>query len=261
MNGVDAVIFTAGIGENSPSTRAAIAAYFRYLGCEIDPELNKIRGKDLIISIPESRVKLMVIPHQRGTGHRPDTRDIVFVNKRTSACIKTLSVLLRKGFFLYSGSLQTSIHAFASEYLKSSSSESSMALWPAAHRRKYRCEPLQALVQIYRYAFVDPEGADASDRVPDQFENLFCGEHGGFGMKEILEFAVVHPSVAGGAHKRAACRHSKRKRFGDPCAFHAEGLRRKRHRGAGDFELDDPRFHPELSEVCASLFDRHDLSP
>lgn len=78
MNGVDAIIFTAGVGENSASTRAAISAYFKYLGCEVDPELNKKRGQDLIISTPESRVKLMVIPTNEELVIARDTRDIVF---------------------------------------------------------------------------------------------------------------------------------------------------------------------------------------
>jgi acetate kinase len=78
MNGVDAIIFTAGIGENSATTRAAIADYLKYLGCEIDPELNKKRGQDLVISTPESRVKLMVIPTNEELVIARDTRDIVF---------------------------------------------------------------------------------------------------------------------------------------------------------------------------------------
>ncbi|NCB52135.1 MAG: acetate kinase [Clostridia bacterium] len=78
MNGVDAVIFTAGVGENSASTRSAISGYFRYLGCEIDPELNKKRGQDIIISTPESRVKLMVIPTNEELVIARDTRDIIF---------------------------------------------------------------------------------------------------------------------------------------------------------------------------------------
>lgn len=78
MNGVDAVIFTAGIGENSASTRAGIAGYLGYLGCGLDPELNKKRGQDLVISTPESRVKLMVIPTNEELVIARDTRDIVF---------------------------------------------------------------------------------------------------------------------------------------------------------------------------------------
>ncbi len=62
MNGVDAIIFTAGIGENSKSTRAAICEYFTYLGCKVDSEANSKRGEEIVISTPDSKVKLLVIP-------------------------------------------------------------------------------------------------------------------------------------------------------------------------------------------------------
>ena len=62
MNGVDGIIFTAGIGENSAATRAAICEYLTYLGIEICPECNKKRGEDIIISTDDSKVKVMVIP-------------------------------------------------------------------------------------------------------------------------------------------------------------------------------------------------------
>ena len=62
MNGVDGIIFTAGIGENSASTRAAICQYLGYLGCELDEEANKGRGKEAFICKEGSKVALMVIP-------------------------------------------------------------------------------------------------------------------------------------------------------------------------------------------------------
>ena len=46
MNGVDAIIFTAGVGENSATTRAGICKYLGFLGCEVDAEQNKKRGED-----------------------------------------------------------------------------------------------------------------------------------------------------------------------------------------------------------------------
>ena len=61
MNGVDAIIYTAGVGENSASTRKAISGYFGYLGVEIDDEANKKRGEDIVISTPASRVKVMMV--------------------------------------------------------------------------------------------------------------------------------------------------------------------------------------------------------
>lgn len=77
MNGVDAIIFTAGIGENSKGTRAAICEYFSYLGCRIDPEQNSKRGEDLFISTPDSKVKLLVIPTNEELVIARDTKDIV----------------------------------------------------------------------------------------------------------------------------------------------------------------------------------------
>lgn len=62
MNGVDNIVFTAGIGENDVATRARICKYFGYLGVEIDEEANGKRGKEMIISTPDSKVTVLVIP-------------------------------------------------------------------------------------------------------------------------------------------------------------------------------------------------------
>ena len=62
MGGVDAIIFTAGLGENSPFKRDKICNGLEYLGTRIDPELNKLRGKQMEISIKRARVKIFVIP-------------------------------------------------------------------------------------------------------------------------------------------------------------------------------------------------------
>ena len=77
MNGVDAIIFTAGVGENAPTTRAGIAKYLGYLGCEIDPEANGRRGSDNLISTADSKVQLWVIPTNEELVIARDTRDIV----------------------------------------------------------------------------------------------------------------------------------------------------------------------------------------
>ena len=77
MNGVDAIIFTAGVGENAPTTRAGICKYLGYLGCEVDPEQNKKRGDDVCISTADSKVKLFVIPTNEELVIARDTRDIV----------------------------------------------------------------------------------------------------------------------------------------------------------------------------------------
>ena len=62
MNGVDAIVFTAGIGENDSATRANIISKLTWLGCELDAEKNKARGEELEISTPESTVKVFLIP-------------------------------------------------------------------------------------------------------------------------------------------------------------------------------------------------------
>lgn len=61
MNGVDAICFTAGIGENNPLIRDMIASYLGYLGVAINEEANAKRGEDLVISTEESRTKILVI--------------------------------------------------------------------------------------------------------------------------------------------------------------------------------------------------------
>lgn len=62
MNGVDAICFTAGIGENSDFIREKVCAYFGYLGFALDQEANKKRGEEIVISTPDSRTAVMVIP-------------------------------------------------------------------------------------------------------------------------------------------------------------------------------------------------------
>ena len=77
MNGVDAIVFTAGVGENSKSTRAAICEYFGYLGVKVDEAANSKRGEDVMISTPDSPVKVFVIPTNEELVIARDTRDIV----------------------------------------------------------------------------------------------------------------------------------------------------------------------------------------
>lgn len=62
MNGVDAICFTAGLGENSGMIREKICANLGYLGVELNPEENKKRGEDLIISTENSKVKVLAVP-------------------------------------------------------------------------------------------------------------------------------------------------------------------------------------------------------
>lgn len=62
MNGVDAIAFTAGLGENDKTTRKNIVSYLGYLGAKIDDARNDVRGKEALISSDDSKVKLYVIP-------------------------------------------------------------------------------------------------------------------------------------------------------------------------------------------------------
>lgn len=62
MGGLDAVVFTAGVGENSASLRAKIMEGLEFLGLKLDPEKNNVRGKETIISTDDSPNKILLIP-------------------------------------------------------------------------------------------------------------------------------------------------------------------------------------------------------
>ena len=62
LGGLDCLVFTAGVGENSATMRASICEGLEYLGIKIDPEKNKTRGEEAIISTPDSKVTVWVIP-------------------------------------------------------------------------------------------------------------------------------------------------------------------------------------------------------
>ncbi|MNO60147.1 Acetate kinase [compost metagenome] len=82
MDGVDVIVFTAGIGENSVVVREKVCENLTYLGVEIDPELNKIRsGEPRRISTPNSKVEVMVIPTNEELMIARDTYAIVQENQ------------------------------------------------------------------------------------------------------------------------------------------------------------------------------------
>ena len=62
MNGVDAIVFTAGVGENNTAARAEVCGYLNYLGITIDDAANQKRGEEVFLSTPDSNVSVMVIP-------------------------------------------------------------------------------------------------------------------------------------------------------------------------------------------------------
>ena len=62
MGGLDAIVFTAGVGENGPEIREKICSGLEVLGASIDPEKNLARGREEDITGPDSRVRVLVIP-------------------------------------------------------------------------------------------------------------------------------------------------------------------------------------------------------
>ncbi|GGA23430.1 acetate/propionate family kinase [Paenibacillus physcomitrellae] len=82
LNGVDVIVFTAGVGENSAVVREKVCENLTYLGVEIDPELNKIRsGEPRRISSPNSKVEVLVIPTNEELVIARDTLRIVEESK------------------------------------------------------------------------------------------------------------------------------------------------------------------------------------
>lgn len=80
MNGVDAIAFTAGVGENDPEGRQQIMDHFGYMGVVMDAERNKARRKEAILSADESKVKVLLVP----------TNEELKIAQETEAIIKNL---------------------------------------------------------------------------------------------------------------------------------------------------------------------------
>ena len=78
MNGVDAITFTAGLGENNKDIRKEICDYLGFLGIVLDDEKNSVRGEDIVVSAPESKIKVCVIP----------TNEELAIARETAALIK-----------------------------------------------------------------------------------------------------------------------------------------------------------------------------
>ena len=77
MGGVDAVIFTAGVGENSASQRLAIAGGLEFMGIKMDESANNVRGRETVISAADSKVKVLLIPTNEELMIAMDTASIV----------------------------------------------------------------------------------------------------------------------------------------------------------------------------------------
>jgi len=77
MGGVDAILFTAGLGENSAADRKIICENLEFMGVEIDEEKNNIRGKEAIVSKDSSKVKILVVPTNEELMIARDTLELV----------------------------------------------------------------------------------------------------------------------------------------------------------------------------------------
>lgn len=77
MDGADAIIFTAGIGENSPDTRRRICKNLSYLGTVLDQEKNNVRGKEVVISTDDSKNKILIVPTNEELVIARDTLELV----------------------------------------------------------------------------------------------------------------------------------------------------------------------------------------
>ncbi len=77
LGGCDAVVFTAGIGENNSGHRAAICEYLKCFGLEIDQELNSQRGKELDFATPDSKIRALLIPTNEELMIAQDTMELI----------------------------------------------------------------------------------------------------------------------------------------------------------------------------------------
>ena len=82
MNGLDAVVFTAGVGENAAATRAAICEYLGYLGVAIDAAKNKQRGAEVDFSADSAKVRTLIIP---------TNEELVIARDTAALCARSLS--------------------------------------------------------------------------------------------------------------------------------------------------------------------------
>ena len=77
MGGVDAVVFTAGVGENDKGIRASVCQGLEYMGVKLDAAANDVRGKETVISAADSKVKILLIPTNEELMIAMDTAAIV----------------------------------------------------------------------------------------------------------------------------------------------------------------------------------------
>lgn len=77
MNGVDVIAFTAGVGENNGYVRKAVCEHLGYLGIKIDDDANEKRGEEIMISTPDSKVKVYIIPTNEELAIARETMEVL----------------------------------------------------------------------------------------------------------------------------------------------------------------------------------------
>ena len=77
LGGVDIIVFTGGVGENQATARWGACEGLEYMGIKLDPEKNKVRGEEMIISTDDSKVKVIVIPTDEELMIASDTMEIL----------------------------------------------------------------------------------------------------------------------------------------------------------------------------------------
>ena len=77
LGGVDVIVFTGGVGENQLGTREVVCRQLAFLGVDFDPEANKVRGKEVELTRPGSKVRVVVIPTDEELMIAQDTAAIV----------------------------------------------------------------------------------------------------------------------------------------------------------------------------------------
>lgn len=77
MGGTDAIVFTAGVGENDKAIRAMVCAGLEYMGVKLDAAANDVRGKETVISAADSKVKVLLIPTNEELMIATETAEIV----------------------------------------------------------------------------------------------------------------------------------------------------------------------------------------
>ena len=76
LGGLDCLVFTAGVGENGPATRASVCEGLEFMGVKLDPVRNQVRGEEALISADDSRVKVWVIPTNEELMIAQDTAEL-----------------------------------------------------------------------------------------------------------------------------------------------------------------------------------------